>query len=665
MPNPNCPEGGGFTGNFVIKYNEVLELHNDTKLKEWEAEAARMTAESFASAPVGSKVKIYTSNSDGTFSSTETDYYSALHWGMQLDITQSNIAVVQNISELELVDTNQTTIAIVSNPLLGGVFVFEDGKWGRFGNYCPPLNKIQKINSFDVGYIAKHESGKSTYPQGISIDKENNHLYVFGYTNAIAGEKIDIHIYAIDTGELLEVLNVPNVDTNGDNVEFMYAEGAVISPDKNRFVFTAKKDDIRGIAIYNKIENSVLFYDLGIKTFSLIIPDIDGQVFGVEEYDSSNDFRLNLKFYDTKKLFNSNEIKEVFTVTLQDLPKEKIQSAMYARGKIYLGLGETKGGIAIYNIDGTLDDIMLFSANDLNAILDANGETENEGLFLVEENGIVCPYLFFESYGAVYQRDFSLIKLRAHDGVSIKTIAPVKNGAGTGEKLLIATEQFSLEGKNVNPPADNISDIFRYMVENRVSNLSIYIGGYEFYWDKLNNEKVKAYSTIYFTANNYYTLIAHAYSYSGAEQIVRYTCTIDNYSVKKEVLLPLPFAHINIAEHTTAENTQEVVPLSGFYRNSGEFEIINNKVRFLQGGIYEIDVVINHTKGNDTQDHTSIKIYTENNDLIGAGDVVNTDIWYPACAYTTHEFQANDEVWLEETGRNDSGVWNKFIIRKI
>ena len=132
MPNPNCPEGGGFTGSFVEKYddvitkhNEVVQLYTDTQLKEWEAEAARMTTESFAAADIGEFVKVYTSNGDGTFKEETVNKYSAHHWGNQLDITQGNIADVATVEDLVGIDTNATLTAIVRDKNRGGIFVYD------------------------------------------------------------------------------------------------------------------------------------------------------------------------------------------------------------------------------------------------------------------------------------------------------------------------------------------------------------------------------------------------------------------------------------------------------------------------------------------------------------------------------------------------------------
>ncbi len=52
----------------------------NAQLRAWEAQAIKMTADSYATEPEDTFVKVYTSNGDGTFSSTPTTEYSALHY---------------------------------------------------------------------------------------------------------------------------------------------------------------------------------------------------------------------------------------------------------------------------------------------------------------------------------------------------------------------------------------------------------------------------------------------------------------------------------------------------------------------------------------------------------------------------------------------------------
>jgi len=97
----------------------------------WKAEAARKTAESFASQPYGEHVIIYTSNGDGTFSGTETNIYSTLHWTEKLGYKFNNIVVVDTYHDLELLNVNEASTVYVRGRLEpndgnGGFFVYKD-----------------------------------------------------------------------------------------------------------------------------------------------------------------------------------------------------------------------------------------------------------------------------------------------------------------------------------------------------------------------------------------------------------------------------------------------------------------------------------------------------------------------------------------------------------
>ena len=81
---------------------EVVNAANAGQLKAWEAEAEKMTAESYAIEPEDIFVKNYTSNGDGTYTTTTTSDYSALHWSNRADIG-GGIVLLEN-ALLEHVD---------------------------------------------------------------------------------------------------------------------------------------------------------------------------------------------------------------------------------------------------------------------------------------------------------------------------------------------------------------------------------------------------------------------------------------------------------------------------------------------------------------------------------------------------------------------------------
>jgi len=58
----------------------ALANADQARLDKWEAKAVEMTTTSQNSQPVGEFVREYTSNGNGTFTETITNYYSALHY---------------------------------------------------------------------------------------------------------------------------------------------------------------------------------------------------------------------------------------------------------------------------------------------------------------------------------------------------------------------------------------------------------------------------------------------------------------------------------------------------------------------------------------------------------------------------------------------------------
>jgi len=63
--------------------NIALNKATDAELSYWKAEAQRLTADSYATEPEDTLVKLYTSNNDGTFTITNSTEYSSLHWALK------------------------------------------------------------------------------------------------------------------------------------------------------------------------------------------------------------------------------------------------------------------------------------------------------------------------------------------------------------------------------------------------------------------------------------------------------------------------------------------------------------------------------------------------------------------------------------------------------
>ena len=65
---------------------------NNAQLRAWEAEAEKMTADSYANEAEDVFVKLYTSDGDGTFTSTNSTDYSSYHWSLKAE-TIGNLTI--------------------------------------------------------------------------------------------------------------------------------------------------------------------------------------------------------------------------------------------------------------------------------------------------------------------------------------------------------------------------------------------------------------------------------------------------------------------------------------------------------------------------------------------------------------------------------------------
>ena len=72
-------------GNALENDTESPSWATATELSKWEAVAAQMTSDSYATEPEDVFVKLWTSDGDGTYSSTDTTEYSSLHWAAKAD----------------------------------------------------------------------------------------------------------------------------------------------------------------------------------------------------------------------------------------------------------------------------------------------------------------------------------------------------------------------------------------------------------------------------------------------------------------------------------------------------------------------------------------------------------------------------------------------------
>lgn len=83
----------------------------NSQLRAWDAEAERLTADSYATEAENVVVKVYTSNGDGTFTATPTTEYSALHWSDKATINANFAPTIHAAtSKTTLVDADEFPI---------------------------------------------------------------------------------------------------------------------------------------------------------------------------------------------------------------------------------------------------------------------------------------------------------------------------------------------------------------------------------------------------------------------------------------------------------------------------------------------------------------------------------------------------------------------------
>lgn len=90
---------------------------------KWEAEAFKLTANSYATEPEDTYVKIYTSNGDSTFTITNSTEFSSLHWASKSEALITGTGVVYESIEQTLAEK---TIKVKTSYLIGGASHIDD-----------------------------------------------------------------------------------------------------------------------------------------------------------------------------------------------------------------------------------------------------------------------------------------------------------------------------------------------------------------------------------------------------------------------------------------------------------------------------------------------------------------------------------------------------------
>lgn len=175
-------------GNATIASDSAIAAQaseDSAELDKWIAEAEKMTADSYATEPEDTVVKVYTSNGDGTFTSTDTAEYSALHWAAKAEASTvqgvgiSSVARTSgdgspgttDIYTVTLTDT--TTYAFsVYNGANGQV----ESVAGRTGNIVLTKADVELNNVDNTSDLNKPISNATSTALGTKVGKSGNEI---------------------------------------------------------------------------------------------------------------------------------------------------------------------------------------------------------------------------------------------------------------------------------------------------------------------------------------------------------------------------------------------------------------------------------------------------------------------------------------------------------
>ncbi len=109
-------------------------------------------------------------------------------------------------------------------------------------------------------------------------------------------------------------------------------------------------------------------------------------------------------------------------------------------------------------------------------------------------------------------------------------------------------------------------------------------------------------------------------------------------------------------------NIKYQTPGNNFTVDATTNEIIINKE-----GYYNIEVVLNHSKGASTSVFSNARIQKNSNNTLASGSSGNTD----GCSFSLvvralgEKFSVGDKICIESNGKNDSSPWSTFSIEEV
>jgi hypothetical protein len=157
-------------------YSDEAEGHaTQAQLYEWEAEAEKLTADSYANQDEDVPVDIYTSNGDGTFTATPTNppEYSSYHWSKKAADTITGVATVTGSPPI-IVDNTDAANPIVT--LDSAKIAVWDGVVDKADFIAAATGSVDPNTFYESYLVTDHANGPESgtmfhiYQKGVSAN---------------------------------------------------------------------------------------------------------------------------------------------------------------------------------------------------------------------------------------------------------------------------------------------------------------------------------------------------------------------------------------------------------------------------------------------------------------------------------------------------------------
>ena len=198
------------------------------QLKAWEAEAERLTADSYATEAASVPVKLYASNGDGTFTATDTDptEYSSLHYSTTVDLINDTTPQLGGV-----LDTNGRLVQLSKGADIASAATLPNAVDGNYANVTGVAAITAITSTGKIGTVIKRH-----FDASLTLTHHATNLILPGGVDIItaAGDEAEFIEYA--TGDFIctsytKADGTPVVRTGADSVQKFIVDGTWTKPD--------------------------------------------------------------------------------------------------------------------------------------------------------------------------------------------------------------------------------------------------------------------------------------------------------------------------------------------------------------------------------------------------------------------------------------------------